>query len=673
MLPEDDISTLPGVGPKKAAAYGRLGIRTVRDLLFFSPREHQDRRSPKKIAGLETGETALVRGTITGMKKGYARSNKKRGLILRLQISDGEDLMDIVFFNAAFIASRLRTGQEVFFYGKVGGSGDRPCLMHPDISTEAQGLVPVYPLTRGITQGDIRRNVRYALPLADELEEVLPEEIVRQNGFCSLGDAVRNIHFPDSPEDLTAARNRLVFEDLFVLQTGLLKIKSVRPAGSRKTADAGPFIRSLPYEMTDAQKRVTARIAEDLGSGEQMNRLLQGDVGSGKTAVAGAAMYKTAASGYQAAFMAPTDILARQHYDNLKKDMEPLGIRVGYLSGGMNAADRRAALEDLREGRTDIAVGTHALIQKDVEFAALGLVVTDEQHRFGVSQRMMFNEKGEAPDILVMTATPIPRTLAVVLYGDMDISVIDELPAGRKNIITKAVTGKNRRKVYDTVAREVRSGGQAYVVCPLIYRSDSIEARSAEEVFGELVSGYPDITTGLLHGEMKQEEKDETMKRFASGEIGILVSTVVIEVGIDVANATVMVIENCERFGLAQMHQLRGRVGRGSRQSYCVLIIEKRSEIALERARVMTESGDGFYIADRDLDLRGPGEIFGTRQHGLPDSHIAGLLSHLDIMDEVREKAAEILRNDPELEDPRNAALKKRVEDLYGADLNISL
>lgn len=671
MRPEDDITVLAGVGPKKAEAYHRLGVYTVKDLLLLMPRDHQDRRYAKAVAELREGETALVRGFVTSSRISYIRS--RRGQMMHVTISDGSDMLDIVFFNARFLKDKFPVGKEMYFFGRVGMSRGRLQLLHPEFSDGPQGMLAVYPLTQGLGQNEVRKNVRSAAACAGMLTGCLPADTVSRNGLMPLSEAVLKVHFPEDPEDIQKARLRLIYEDLFVLQTGLLMMKVSKRNGTKKTAPYGEFISGLPYELTGAQRRAIEEITGDLASQEQMNRLLQGDVGSGKTIVAEAAMFRAVRSGYQAAFMAPTDILAKQHFRNLERDLGRYGFRIGCLSGSMTAAERSEALEDLRTGKTDVIVGTHALIQEGVEFSDLGLVVTDEQHRFGVSQRMTLNEKGESPDILIMTATPIPRTLAVILYGDMDVSVIDEMPPGRKSIITKAVTEKKRADVYRAAKGVIEEGGQAYVVCPLIEDSDAVDARSAVGVYEELKKTLPGLRVDLLHGEMKKEEKDAVMASFAEGRTDILVSTVVIEVGIDVPNASVMIIENCERFGLAQMHQLRGRVGRGSRQSYCLLILGAKSDIAVERARVMTESDDGFFIAERDLDLRGPGEVFGTRQHGLADSHISGLISHLDIMEEVRDEAVKILKDDPELDRAENALLRERIEALYGEDMTMNM
>ena len=432
------------------------------------------------------------------------------------------------------------------------------------------------------------------------------------------------------------------------------------------------FIDSLPYPLTKAQERCVREITADLISSKPMNRLIQGDVGSGKTAVAQTAMFKAVRSGYQAVMMAPTEILARQHYEGISRDFDAFGIKTGFLSGSMKASEKRQVLEDLANGSVQVLIGTHAVIQPDVVFDNLGLVITDEQHRFGVSQRIKLKDKGDMPNVLVMTATPIPRTLAVVLYGDMDVSVIDEMPPGRIPIITRCLTGDGARdKCYDFVERQIRQGRQAYVVTPLIDESEAMDARSVTQVYDELAKRFS--RTEMIHGAMKQAEKDDIMARFSAGEIDVLVSTVVIEVGINVPNAAVMVIENAERFGLAQLHQLRGRVGRGQWQSYCFLIIEGSSEVAEKRGKIMEESSDGFYIAEEDLKLRGPGEIFGTRQHGLPDMRLADMVKHMTVLNAARDEAKALLEADPHLEKPENAPLKRRVEKLFGEDLTLNL
>ena len=689
----DDVKYLKGVGPKKAERLAALGIKTAGDLLYLFPREYEDRRTPVAIKDLVPGRTCLVSGTVESVYKSPYRRGKS---YTKVKISDGESMLEILYFNAPYVANNLKKGEEYYFYGKVsenrGGArwGGSIQMIHPEFAKGAEGLVPIYPLTKGISQNDIRKLEKSVSHLADQVEDYLPEKIVNDKGLCDIGFALKNIHYPDDEDALSRARTRIIYDELFIMQIGLLMMKKGRQSGRAHTADEKTFTDSLPYELTGAQKRALGEISRDLADEMAMNRLLQGDVGSGKTAVAEAAMYKVVKSGSQAAFMAPTDLLMKQHYETFSRDFAPHGITVGYLSGHMGAAEKRETLEKMAAGELDIVVGTHALIQDSVSFRNLGLVITDEQHRFGVNQRMSFSGKGNDPDILVMTATPIPRTLAVIFYGDMDVSVIDELPPGRQRIITNYYGSERRPAIYRRLVNELDLGHQVYVVCPLIEDSDSVEARSATSVYEELSGLYKgvkkstadsdpgerqrdDIRVGLLHGEMKQEEKDAVMVEFAEGNIDVLVSTVVIEVGIDVPNATVMIIENAERFGLAQMHQLRGRVGRGKDQSFCMLILGSRSDIANERAKVLSESSDGFYISERDLDLRGPGEVFGTRQHGLPDTHLADMISHIDIMEELRGYALDILEDDRELAKPENEKLRRRVAMLFSDDVTVSL
>jgi ATP-dependent DNA helicase RecG len=469
-----------------------------------------------------------------------------------------------------------------------------------------------------------------------------------------------------------------VFEELLILQTGLFYIKKGIKSFQKgiqldKNAGVDEFLNNMRFELTEGQKRAYKEIEADLEDPRPMNRLVQGDVGSGKTVVAELAMYKTVKCGFQAVMMAPTELLARQHIETLKKDFEPLGVRCELLSGSMKAKERKELLEDLKEGKIQILVGTHAIIQPDVEFANLGLVVTDEQHRFGVEQRNLLTRKGKDPNVLVMTATPIPRTLAVILFGDLDISIIDTLPKGRKPIKTFLRYEESRNKIYDFVRDKVKEGSQAYVVAPLIEESDAIKVRSAEEIYDELVPRYPGLRIGLVHGAMKPKEKDEIMLSFKNGDIDVLVSTVVIEVGIDVPNATIMVIENCERFGLAQLHQLRGRVGRGEKQSYCILISGSKGEIAEKRNNIMVSSSDGFVIAEEDLKLRGPGEIFGTRQHGIPELGIADLVKNVDILNKVRVIAEDIIEKDPALSEPEDLELRDRIRMMFGDKISLNL
>ncbi|MEE1169260.1 MAG: ATP-dependent DNA helicase RecG [Anaerovoracaceae bacterium] len=690
----DDITVLKGVGTKKAEKLAKLGVRTVGDILFLFPRDYEDRSVPVAISELVpgSGSGTLVQGRVISKYKSPYRRGRQ---ISRATITDGQGFLDVVYFNAPYALNGLRTDRDQFFFGRVTENQGRLQMIHPQFADGIEGIVPVYPLTKGITQMELRRYAKTAIQLMTQTDDLvqdrmfgdyMPQRIISEKKLCSLAEALKNIHFPDDQEALNEARKRIIYDELFIMQLGLLMMKRGKSTGAAHTADEKPFTDSLPYPLTNAQARAVSEICRDLSDEMAMNRLLQGDVGSGKTAVAEIAMYKVVMSGSQAAFMAPTDLLMKQHYETFKRDFEPFGIKVGYLSGHMKAQEKKQILEGMAAGEIDIVVGTHALIQEGVSFADLGLVITDEQHRFGVNQRMSFSEKGNEPDILVMTATPIPRTLAVIFYGDLDVSVIDELPPGRQEIVTRYYGSERRNAIYHRLVSQLEAGHQAYVVCPLIEDSDMIEARSAVSVCDELKRLYKNvrimngdepggrqINVELLHGEMKQDEKDEIMTRFAAGKIDVLVSTVVIEVGIDVPNATVMIIENAERFGLAQLHQLRGRVGRGKDQSYCMLILGSQGKIALERAKVLAESSDGFYISERDLDLRGPGEVFGTRQHGIPDTHLADMISHIDIMEEMRGYAMDVLEEDRELAKPENRKLKERVNMLFSENVTMNL
>lgn len=676
---QDRITTLNGVGPKKAEAFARLGVETIEDLIFTFPRIYEDRKNIVKIEKLREGETALFTGSVDAIRPGgFSRGRKSR--VLRMLVTDDTGSIEVVFFNAAYLAKTIHRGDRLAFFGKPVVNRDRLQVVHPQFEKEENvqtGILPIYPLTSGITQREMRRLQRLIEPLYPQVESILSEETVRRNNLCDMEYAIRNVHFPTERQHYLEAKYRLVFDEFMTLETGLMASKMnerYEGEGPRFSDDGSEreFIDSLPYPLTNAQERCVREITADLISSKPMNRLIQGDVGSGKTAVAQIAMFKAVRSGYQAVMMAPTEILARQHYEGISRDFHAFGIKTGFLSGSMKASEKRQVLEDLRSGSVQVLIGTHAVIQPDVVFDNLGLVITDEQHRFGVSQRIKLKDKGDMPNVLVMTATPIPRTLAVVLYGDMDVSVIDEMPPGRIPIITRCLTGDGtREKCYDFVERQIRQGRQAYVVTPLIDESEAMDARSVTQVYDELARRF--TRTEMIHGAMKQAEKDDIMARFSAGEIDVLVSTVVIEVGINVPNAAVMVIENAERFGLAQLHQLRGRVGRGKWQSYCFLIIEGSSEVAEKRGKIMEESSDGFYIAEEDLKLRGPGEIFGTRQHGLPDMRLADMVKHMNVLNAARDEAKAMLEADPHLERPENAPLKRRVEKLFGEDLTLNL
>ncbi|MBQ6370879.1 MAG: ATP-dependent DNA helicase RecG [Firmicutes bacterium] len=681
---QDPVTVLKGVGPKKAEALAKLNIETVGDLIRYLPREYQDRRTVTPIAQLAPGQVTTVIAKVERVIQNFYRTGRRQ--MLRVLVSDASGTLDVLFFNAGFLKKAFRTGEEYAFFGTVSQVRNRLAMAHPQFTPakdRESGILPVYPLTQGITQKDLRAWQRLAMPLYEQLTECLPEKIVSENRLTDPASALRGIHFPEDRQRYLEAKYRMIFEELFILQTGILAVKAKSAAGEGiafdPEADVQDYIDGLSFPLTGAQKRVTEEIMKDLESDHVMNRLVQGDVGSGKTAVAEIAMVKAVRSGYQAVLMAPTEILAKQHFEGIGPAFAKYGIVTGFLSGHMKAVEKRETLERLRSGEIDVLVGTHAVIQPEVEFAKLGLVITDEQHRFGVDQRIRLREKGSDPNVLVMTATPIPRTLAVIVYGDLDLSVIDEMPPGRTPVRTRCIGEELREDCYRFVEQQMAAGRQAYVVTPLIGPSDAMDVRSAEEVAEELAerfsgkNGYGKYRVGLLHGTMKQDEKDRIMEEFYRGEIDLLVSTVVIEVGINVPNATVMVLENAERFGLAQMHQLRGRVGRGKHKSYCFLIRQGDSEVASKRGEIMESSADGFYIAEEDLKLRGPGDIFGTRQHGLPPLLIADLVRHREILQKAREEAARVIEEDPGLLLAGHEELRRRVLRLFGNSLMLDL
>ena len=690
---ETGVTEIRGIGPKKAQSLESMGIRTVRDLMYLFPRGYEDRSNTTDIADLDEFIPRVFKARVLRMRKNNYGARKS---LLTLIVGDDSGTIEVVFFNARYLEKSFVTGEEYYFYGKLSYRNMTRQVVHPEhISVEraeaegtATGILPVYPLTKGISQNEMRRWHSMLKDLYEQAEEYLNPEIVDRNKICRLSDAMSNIHFPKDRTSYAQAMYRLTFDELLVMQTGLqASRKSSRNSdGIAFTAEGeDEYIRSLPFPLTAAQERCVSEIMRDLEGPGVMNRLVQGDVGSGKTAVAEIAMFKCVRSGYQAVLMAPTEILAKQHYDGLKDSFAKHGITVGLLTGSMKAAEKSETLSGIADGSINIVVGTHAIIQPDVVFDNLGLVITDEQHRFGVNQRVKLKEKGSNPNVLVMTATPIPRTLAVVMYGDLDVSVIDELPPGRQQIKTQCLMkDSDRKKCYNFVEKQLAAGRQAYVVAPLIEESENLNVRSGRQVYMELKERFSEgnnlyssdresYNVAFIHGAMKQQEKDAIMECFSKGLIDVLVATVVIEVGINVPNSTVMVIENAERFGLAQLHQLRGRVGRGREQSYCFLIMGGRSEIALERGRVMEKSSDGFFIAEEDLRLRGPGEIFGTRQHGLPDLQLTDMSRHLKQMEAARTEARIILEDDPNLAKPVNSGLKERVTAMFGKDMTLTL
>lgn len=675
---KDSVTTIKGVGSKRAQLLEKLNIRTVEDMLYCFPHRYEDRRKAVTIMEAPFNQDVLLEVKV--VRKQIVGGRKK---LLKVLVEDNTGNLELLFFNARFLANYFTPGEELTLFGRINLNKNRRQMSHPEFhrtgsSEDVRGLFPVYPLTEGLSQNQMRSMQMAVRQAAWMVKEWLPEEIVEKYRLCDPGYAIENIHFPLAEESVKQGRFRLVFEELLVLQTGLFYIKNNKERNGKgvvldPSVSVKPFLDRLPFKLTEGQAKAYAQIEKDLISEKPMNRLVQGDVGSGKTAVAQLAMYKTVKSGFQAVMMAPTELLAKQHLATLKRDFEPLGLNVKLLSGSTKSKERTEIIASLAAGEIDILVGTHAIIQPDVIFKNLGLVITDEQHRFGVNQRTLLAGKGVNPNILVMTATPIPRTLAVILYGDLDISVIDTLPAGRRPIRTFLRYQDSRGKIYDFVESQVKEGRQAYVVAPLIEESEVIDCKSADEIHKELCSLYPDLRIGLVHGAMKQQEKDAVMESFAAGNIDVLVSTVVIEVGIDVGNATVMVIENCERFGLAQLHQLRGRVGRSGHQSYCILVSGSDGEVARKRNEILCSTEDGFTIAEEDLKLRGPGELFGTRQHGLPELNISDLVQHVDVLDKVRFVARDIIDTDPKLEAPEHEVLKQRVKKMFGEKIELRL
>lgn len=668
---KDTITEIKGIGPKKAEALKKLGIEKIEDLLYAFPVRYRDRSSLSVINSLEEGKPALIKAAVKDIKVKTVNYGKNK--ILTLIAGDDTGDIRIVFFNARYMSDSFRAGAEYWFYGRPSYKGKILQMVYPEFAHASDmsfiGIKPVYALSKGLSQKDLYHITDIALSLIDNVEEYIPSDIREKYLLYDIKTTLSEVHRPSDVTSLKKARTRIIFDELLIFKTGLILARQNAASGKsfvmNKSVSIAPFLSSLPYEFTEAQKKVTSKIISDLESGKTMNRLVQGDVGSGKTAVAEAALYKTVKSGFQGVLMAPTEILARQHYSSLKEDFEEFGISVECLTSSMKASEKKSVLKNISSGKTDIAVGTHALIQDGVEFRNLALVITDEQHRFGVLQRRKLNMKGENPHVMVMTATPVPRTLAIVIFGDLDISVIDELPPGRKKVYTKVLEEDKRTFAYDFAEKEMASGRQVYVVAPLIEDSEVMDCVSAETLYEELSKRFKGYSIELLHGNMKQEEKDRIMEQFRSGKTDMLVSTVVIEVGINVPNAVIMIIESCERFGLSQLHQLRGRIGRGTDKSYCFLIRRGNSETARKRAEIMETSNDGFYISEQDLKLRGPGELLGTRQHGIPDMHMADLVKHVKILETVSEEAENIVREDSGLAGEKYRGLKRKIEEFF--------
>lgn len=675
MKSTESVRYLKGIGEKRAELFQKLGVFTIRDLLYHLPRGYEDRTDIREISQLQEGESVCVRVSLAGGIRSFRARNGAR--VTQVRMTDGSGILAVTWFNAPYMEKMLREAEELILFGKVGFRGNIPEMINPVTENQQRAgnttgkIVPIYPCTAGLTQRNIREAVQNALQSLDEpLPDVLPSAVCEHFHLLPLQQAIYQIHQPESFPEFEEARRRLAFEEFFILQIGIGMAKEQRKKGTAPVFSdvkcIADFADRLPFTLTQAQKRVINEICMDLKRDIPMNRLVQGDVGSGKTIVAAAVMFAAVHSGFQAAMMAPTEILARQHFENLSKLFRPWNIRVAFLSGGQKAAEKNANLQMIADGTANIVIGTHALITDKVEFYRLGLAITDEQHRFGVRQRTALSGKSSKIHTLVMTATPIPRTLSLILYGDLDISIIDELPAGRKKIQTMAVSESKRAQMDAFVLKQLDGGRQAYFICPLIEESEVIEANAVEDYLEKMKKGvYRNRRIAALHGRMKAAEKEEIMLRFARGEIEALVSTTVIEVGVDIPNASVMVIENAERFGLSQLHQLRGRVGRGAWQSYCILLCAGNSKFARERMQVMCDTDDGFKIAEKDLELRGPGEFLGTRQHGLPEMRVGNMMTDMELLKEAQQAAAMLLKQDPKLESPALQPLKIQVEETF--------
>ena len=675
----DSISVLKGVGPKKVEIFRDMGIVTIEDLALYFPKSYEDRRTVTPISELKAGSDFLIQARLVNKRIGANRFNKKTPLVLN--VSDDSGMLEVVFFNGYFLNKLFDIGKEYVFYGKVTENLDRLQIVHPEFTIagsndDVREIIPVYSLRHGISQKEMRRMQRDIKDVYSSIKEWIPEDIVEKNKLASLDFAISNMHFPSNAKKVLQSRYRLIFDELFTLETGLMYMKSDDSDVTGISIDVSKgdeFISKLPFELTSGQRQSWNEIKDDLQKPKKMNRLLQGDVGSGKTIIAEAAMLSAAASGFQSVIMAPTELLARQHFDTFVKDLSDHEISPVILISSMKASDKRMAMESISSGKAKVIIATHAVLEENIVFKNLGLVITDEQHRFGVNQRRKLSGKGEGVNILVMTATPIPRTIAAILYGDLDISQIRTMPKGRKGIHTYKCSQGERNRVLNFVEKEMKAGRQAYVVAPLIEDSESIDAKSANAIFDELQDRFDDFNIKLVHGAMKSADKDKIMQDFASGKVNLLVSTTVIEVGINVPNASVMVIENAERFGLAQLHQLRGRVGRGSDDAYCFLMCYTDSELANARMDIMTGSMSGFDIAEEDLKLRGPGEIFGTRQHGLPQLKISDLLRHRDVLEAAMNSARELIERDSKLEKPESVMVKQKVKKMFGSDISIDL
>ncbi|MEF9983337.1 MAG: ATP-dependent DNA helicase RecG [Oscillospiraceae bacterium] len=668
-----DIKFLKGVGEKRAELYKKIGILTIGDLLHYYPRDYIDATNPSEIASCDFGENVVLK-LVVSKKTGEQRIRKGMSIFKILAYDDTSSII-ITFFNTKYTAESLKIGEEYLFYGKVSGTLLKREMSSPLVLAggDYNGLIPIYPLTAGISSKLINTNVKQALDLVfTEPKDALPTQIREDNKLCHIEYAVREIHNPTDKATMEIARKRLIFEELFILSLALWAIRgqsNIRKAPKMEKQDMQKLYSSLPYVLTNGQMEAISDIIGDLSSGKVMNRLVQGDVGCGKTMVAIAAIYFTFLNGGQSAMMAPTEILATQHYNSLEKVLKPLGVNVGLLTGSMTAKEKRITREKLLSGEINICIGTHALITKDVAFKNLSLVITDEQHRFGVNQRTALSQKGEAVHMLVMSATPIPRTLALIIYGDLEISQIRELPKGRTAIETMRIDATRRNRAFGFIKKHLDMGLQAYIICPLVEIGEvDMGLKSAVEYANDIAKGeFKDYKVGVIHGKMNQKEKDKIMAEFKDGEVQVLVATTVIEVGVDVPNAVIMLIENAERFGLSQLHQLRGRVGRGDKQSYCILVSDVKNEDTAKRLSAICKTSSGFDIAEEDLKLRGAGDFFGNRQHGLPQFQIADLSKDIELLKSAQEEAKKILKVDSNLSEYEHRFMKIKVEKMLEA------
>ncbi len=677
----NDVKYIKGVGPNRVVLLNKLGIYTLKDLITYYPRDYEDRSKPKLINEVLDGEEVLIKGFV--ISKMLELKIRKNLTIYKLIIRDETGPCTITWYNQPYLKKVFIVGNEYSFYGKISKKGNRVEMNSPvfdNIETQKNTgkIVPIYPLTYNLSQNTIRQIIENGLnEVEDELQETIPEYLRKEYNLININNAIHNIHFPQEFSDFKKARTRLVFEELLDLQLALLSLKNKytqEKIGIKfdKNIKISNVINELPFKLTHAQLKVLEEIDTNMESEKTMNRLLQGDVGSGKTIVSIIATYKAVKSGYQVAVMAPTAILASQHLESFTEVLSKYGIKCELLISSITKKKKDEILEKLQSGEIDVLIGTHAILEDNVIFKNLGLVVTDEQHRFGVRQRSTIAAKGNNPDVLVMTATPIPRTLALILYGDLDISIIDELPPNRKKIETYAVTKSMTERVNNFIKKQINEGRQIYVVCPLVEENEEIKANSVIELAEEYKNKvFKDYKVEYIHGKMRPKEKDEIMQKFKDGEIDILISTTVIEVGVNVPNSSTMIVENAERFGLAQLHQLRGRVGRGEYQSYCILKYNSGSDVVRERMKIMQDTNNGFIIAEKDLELRGSGEFFGTKQHGLPEFKIANLFEDMPILQTVNAVANRIISEDPELKMEKNKEIREVISQKFESRIDI--